>query len=415
MAPGFKIVRRLRTRLSAIRQDAGGATAIIYAVTAPVLLLAAGMAIDYERALSDATQIQVTLDAAALGAAREVGLRTDKAVASTAIDLFNANADTTSVRATALTPSVDAKGRTVKLAGSFSVDTAFLNLFGIDHIGLKLVSKARGPGINPCVIALDPSASGAFAVSGNGSVNVPNCPIYVDSDSPTALSQTGNSGSVTAKAIYVTGSYDTSSHVSPAPYIGQPVYADPLADVPEPAPPGPCTVRNKNITTSTTFPAGSVFCGAIQFNADVTFAPGIHYFKNATVSVKSSIDFVGNGVMLYFDANSFLSKAAGGGEVSLTAMSSGPYKGIAIFASRAASKMLTFTLTGDQNYYIDGTIYMPKARLRLYGTADVTVSSKSGYVIARQFYYQGDSSFTMEAYGGLAPGQFWSNSTLLIQ
>jgi hypothetical protein len=56
-------------------------------------------------------------------------------------------------------------------------------------------------------------------------------------------------------------------------------------------------------------------------------------------------------------------------------------------------------LTGNKDYFVNGTIYLPEHYFHLYGSADLTVNAKSGYVIANQFYYQGNSSFTMDTFG----------------
>src|SRR5437667_6673345 len=102
--------------------------------------------------------------------------------------------------------------------------------------------------------------------------------------------------------------------------------------------------------------------------------------------------------MLYFDDTSTWD-STGTGNVSLLAPQTGTYDGIAIFGTRKG-KLSTFKLTGGKDYFVDGTIYLPTVDLQLYGSVDLSVTSKSGYVIASKFYYQGDSSFTFDAFGG---------------
>jgi len=58
---------------------------------------------------------------------------------------------------------------------------------------------------------------------------------------------------------------------------------------------------------------------------------------------------------------------------------------------------------GTTDYFVNGTIYLPKARLQMTGSSDLTVTAKSGYVITKQFAYQGDSAFTMDTFGGPVP------------
>jgi hypothetical protein len=181
-----------------------------------------------------------------------------------------------------------------------------------------------------------------------------------------------------------------------------------MSGLPEPA------YTNKTFKTPVTLPGGSTYCGDIAFQADVQFGAGIHYFKKASVEIKSNIDVTGEDVMLYFDKDSAFSSTSSG-TMSLSAMQSGPYKGIAIFGSREGSAMQTFRFTGSKEFFINGAIYLPKARLEVYGSVDVNVSSKSGYVIARQFFYQGDSSFTLDSFGGAVPGAVGGSAIALVE
>jgi hypothetical protein len=247
-----------------------------------------------------------------------------------------------------------------------------------------------------CVIALDPILKSSFQTKGNGTVNVPNCGIFANSKDQAALDQGGKSW-IRAKWIGSVGGY-VGSNYSPLPQTGRPAIADPLGKVPEPVVPSTCTHTDAKLSGSRTFPGGTVFCGKISFEGDVTFTPGVHFFKNAQVTIGSSFAVRGTEAMLYFDANSNFASSSTG-VVELTAPQSGPYAGISLFAQRSASKQL-FKITGSKDYFVDGTIYLPSAALEMYGTADLNITSKSGYVIARTFIYSGNSTFVFDSYGG---------------
>jgi hypothetical protein len=141
---------------------------------------------------------------------------------------------------------------------------------------------------------------------------------------------------------------------------------------------------------------------------------GTIYFKGATVTTTASVNVVGDGVMLYFDENSTFTSSSSG-TFSLKAPQTGPYAGIAIFGSRVGTTMKTFRFTGTKDYFVNGSIYLPTQRFELYGSADMTVSSKSGYVIAQQFYYQGNSSFTFDAFGSAVPSGLGSTKVVLAR
>jgi hypothetical protein len=122
--------------------------------------------------------------------------------------------------------------RTTRTAASGNPAPSFLaRIFGSHHSDIATVALAhRGSGPKHCVVVLDPSANGAFAASGNGSFQVPNCGVQVNS-SHNRAAMTGGAARVSAKSICVVGGFQGS--FSPNPETGCETLADPLASVPE--------------------------------------------------------------------------------------------------------------------------------------------------------------------------------------
>lgn len=389
-----------------------GNVAIILTIALIPVFVSMGAAVDYSRATSVKTAMQAALDAAALKLVRDAGSLTGDQMRSAANDLFAANFNRPDAANVHVTAQFDSASAMLRLRGSTSVDTDFMRVVGLNTMDIGALSVAQGTHeLTDCVIALDPAAKAAFKTSGSGTVSVPNCGIYVDSSDGTALDTQG-SGHIRAKSIKVVGGAGSGKY-SPNPETNQPVLADPLAYIPEPTMPQGCTYLNYTFSAPVRVPGGSVYCGATTIDGNVSFGDGIHYFKGATVTVTSAANVTGNNVMLYFDDTSTLASASTG-IFSLKAPSTGTYRGIAIFGSREGS-MSTFKLTGSKDYFVDGTIYLPTVRLELYGTADLSATAKSGYVIAKQFYYQGDSSFSFAAFGGTVPSSLLVTGAVLVQ
>lgn len=391
-----------------------GSLSTTFAIILPFVVATVGAAADYNRMLLRKTKMQTSLDATALALSGQITKLSRSELERRVRVSFQNSAGQEIALSTRITVEPNLQTGRLRLTASGTIQTAFMAIVGKKRVGVKVLSEATASyALKPCVIALDPVASGSFSLSGNGSVSAPSCAIYVNSSSTSALSRTGGSGTVTAQSIYVVGDYSRSMAVSPLPLVKQPPAADPLASLPEPTVPSSCTYTNMSVTTARVFPAGSVYCGNISFGSGVTFQPGIHYFKSASVSVSSGASLSGTGVMLYFDGNSAMTKSTGGGQFQITAPSSGTYQGVAVFGSRKGNKMQTFTLTGDKDYFVNGTVYLPAAKLSLLGSADLTVSSRNGYVIAQQFSYNGNSSFTMDAFGGPVPSAMQAGTTRL--
>jgi hypothetical protein len=199
---------------------------------------------------------------------------------------------------------------------------------------------------------------------------------------------------------------------SPMPQTQQAAIADPLADVPEPTAPAGCNYFNHTFSTAATLPSNRTYCGTIALNANVTFGPGIHYFKSATVTTGTTNNVNGTGVVLYFDSNSTFSSSSSG-VVSLSPPTSGTYRGIVIFGSRSANAP-TFSFTGSKDYFVTGTIYLPRAVVSMTGSADLNVDSASGYVISWRFAYTGNSSFTFSAHGSPIPDKLSGKQSAAI-
>jgi hypothetical protein len=117
--------------------------------------------------------------------------------------------------------------------------------------------------------------------------------------------------------------------------------------------------------------------------------------------------------MLYFSNSSW--DSSGAGKISFTPMLSGDYAGIAIFGSRNDTKTETFKFTGNKDYFVAGTVYLPKQNMNVAGDASLSVTAKSGYVIANQLSYEGGSTLTFDAFGGSVPSGFVLNSVALVQ
>lgn len=410
-------------------KDERGNTALVVALLMPVLCGFAVLAVDTANVQMNRQQLQTAADAAALAAAqnllsvsaaqsaaREIAAANMEAGLSPVVigsDIHFGRWDTATKQFTAASTNVNAV-RVIAVRSrerSNPVTTVLASFIGFNFVDISASAIAVAGGVPACVYALDPTARESFSTRGAGTVSVPNCGIQVNSSDASALRQSG-SGSIVGKTISVVGGFTRAGRYFPAPITGAPSLPDPLRTLPEPAVPATCTFSNITFDTPQHFAGETVYCGAIGLNADTTFGPGIHYFKGATVTAGSNAAFNGDGVMLYFDDISTWD-STGSGVVNIRAPRNGTYKGVAFFGTRQGS-MSTFKIRGSKDYNVIGTMYLPTQRLEVYGTIDLNVSSRNGYVIAQQFFYQGDSSFSFDAFGGEIPDSMISSRTQLV-
>ncbi len=120
-----------------------------------------------------------------------------------------------------------------------------------------------------------------------------------------------------------------------------------------PKPAGPCTtyfIRNSDIATI----GPGLYCSiTVDSSAQLTLDPGIYYIEGGNFEGLSNGIAVANEVMLYLDSGDiFLDSNF---HITITAPTSGPYAGLAIYMDRDTGGDIHF----DSNISIDstGTIY----------------------------------------------------------
>jgi Flp pilus assembly protein TadG len=402
----------MRRVLECFSRNRRGSVAITVGLVTPVLLGFAAISVDVARARLTQATLQDAADAAALAAVQK--LPDTAAATATALEIAGKNVPSdygTVLRASDLvfgtydpeiqvftpttTNATAVKLTTGRLAANGNThSTAFGWAVGRSSLDVSTASTAyRNPGPMNCVFVLDASPNASLDASGSGRLEVPNCGIQVNS-SHTRAAITGGSASVSAKSINTVGGYQGS--FSPTPVTGSASQPDPLASLPEPAAPngGVCS------TWSSAPAPNQTYCGTIDVNVNTTLSAGTYYFKGATVTVSGSVNLTGNNVMLFFDANSHFNLGSSG-TVKITGPLSGTYKGVSVFQSRSATENNTrISLTGSSDFLLDGTIYVPKANLRLWGSSSITTGQGSGYVISNRLTFGGSSTFTVGSWQG---------------
>ncbi|HTP00590.1 MAG TPA: pilus assembly protein TadG-related protein [Anaerolineales bacterium] len=210
------------------------------------------------------------------------------------------------------------------------------------------------------------------------------------------FSQTGsgdfvvNSGTFTYGGSYSnTGSGTVSPagvKTNPAP-AQPPIFTDPLASVlnPPTAPPSsPCN-GDQSFTGSTSHTLAAGCYGAVNQTGSgnltlnpgrftsinntgsgvMTLNPGLYYITGSNgIRNTGSGDVIGNGVLIYMADGGF--NMTGSGDLTLTPMTTGDYKGLTIYMDRSNDS--AFSMTGSGNSTFSGTVYAPASDLTFTGS-----------------------------------------------
>lgn len=394
--------------------DQRGAVMIWLSVSMIALIGLATLAIDMSYLYVTQTRLQGAADAAALAAASELP---DEAAARTvAIDYAVKNmpvAEFGNVLAPADVEvgSWDAAARAFS-AGANPINAVrvstrrahengnaanlfFANVLGVAQANVS-TSAIAGPGLAPlCILALDPSASGALSLDSNASIAADTCRVHVNSTSLSALS-TNSTASITAQDICVTGDYSQggSSTLTPTPMVSCAALDDPLAGLAPPAV-GACDHTNAvyDDDDGDTLDPG-VYCGGLRIldEGEVTLNPGTYIVSDAPLFVDSSASLSGSGVTFYLTDGATLSFNSNS-RIDLTGATSGPLAGLVFFQDRNDTG--TNTLDSNNIARLEGTLYFPNGVLESNSNSTIGGSSAYTLLIARRFRFDSNAGVVL--------------------
>lgn len=351
-------------RLAAFGRNEDGSIAVIFALSLIIILGAAGIAIDFARAVHAQTEMQSALDSAVLA-----GVRADSnKQVSDATSMFNANFSDSAAKGVSVQFS---PGGGTELSGTATghVETTLAGVLGVQQLPINAIARAKGSGGGTvCILALDRTASQAFLVNSGPQLDAPDCEVHVKSTgNPAAIFNAGSDLKthricIAGKTIIDNGGQHPNLEISCQ------TAADPFAGkLTEPSS-GTCNYSNLNYNGGTVTLNPGVYCGWVNFNngPTVNFKPGVYVIKNGGWNVNGGT-WKGTGVTFFYADQSkiqFNSAVA----ADITAPTSGTYKNVVMFEKAGLSRS-QLVFDDSRNMNLEGIIYLP--------SRDVTFNSGS--------------------------------------
>jgi len=410
--PAAKRHRSWRDLLHRFRRDESGNYVLIGALAMPALVGMAAFGVEQGSLLHTQKVMQHAADSAAVTAA--------VAVAGGAND--NGAAQARAVAATygfAVTPTTTVAVNSPPTGGLYLTNRGaievritqpqsrlFSSIWGSNSISIVTRAVATPQG-QPCILALNQTASASYSEQGTANVNLVNCAIVDDSSSSSAVSL-GGGGVVSTTFVGVVGGISGASNIS-ATYgtmTGYHYTSDPYANVNFPAFSG-CDKHNYSAHNTDTISPG-VYCGGMKLvaGANVTLNPGIYYLDGGNLSMQGQSTLKGTGVTLVFTSSSgsgyATASVSGGATLQLTAPTSGPTKGIAMFGDRNEPLDTAYSLTGGDAQNIGGAIYFAKGAIQWAGNA--TGDQKCTQIVADTVQLVGNTTLQVDCKG------FWTKT-----
>jgi Flp pilus assembly protein TadG len=246
-----------------------------------------------------------------------------------------------------------------------------------------------------CLVSLYDGPDPGITGSGNITLDL-NCGIATNSRAKDAIVINGKSNDINATEVGAVGGVNSDyfdGDTVTLPY-SSPVI-DPFGEVPNPTAPETC---HPAITVDGPFPvnAGDPTCyesitvkngGTLTINTDKFYVKGLLDINNGGL-VKSGTG-VGTTLMLMGNASDLSTN--GGGKLQLTAPTTGPYAGIAIFRDRLASTR-TIKLTGGTDIILNGALYMPSTDLDLGGNGEM--GNTCVQIVGRKLTFHGNPNLS---------------------
>lgn len=376
--------------MTSVRCERGQAVVLV-ALLMSTMLLFSGLAVDTGQLMVSRRSMQDAADAGALGGAVTLYQSGTPTQAKT-----NAATDTTAMGYTDGVGGAAVAVNSPPTQGSFSGNASYVEVIVTQtvrtfflpsqSVTVRAVAGSTPGGSGPAILALNKTASPAIDTQGNGNISTTGGDIYADSSGSPAMSNGGN-GRISAGSPYnikMVGTY-SSGGFSPTPQTGKPVLADPFSGFTKPT----CPVGTSNCTTGfqsccgTTINPGVYSSITLSGNSNVTMNAGTYIIEGGGVTLSGNGDLSGTGVFIFITTTTYPSAGTtcqglsltGNGNLTVTAPTSGTYKGMVIYQDASCSA--TMDLSGNGNgTATTGTIYAPTAQVSLHGNGNLTLNSE---------------------------------------
>lgn len=387
-----------------LMNDTSGVTAPILALSLSSLIGVLAVTLEAGYWYKSRADLQMTADMAAFAGAIELASSTNQAAITAAkLDAIENGYDyglgTIAVNSPALSGAYTSTN-SVEVNISQKGNQFFSSLFGTNRITYNvravasLVSKHEA-----CVLALNPSVSGAIYITGSVTVGMPNCSLAANSSDVAAINLMGAS-SVTADCLSTVGGINgASSHATLACGSGNssaPAYLDPYADIdaPDVLDYPVCATPVKTSKWDYSLSEGR-YCSSMTIKGTYELSAGTYIFDGINVKfIGAASELIGSGVTIFLMNGATFSGINGQTTINLVAPTSGDYKGIAIFSDPDTQPAgTTVKLNGGSSTSIEGLLYFPTQSIEF--TGNTAVASPCTLIVADTIQMKGNADFQL--------------------
>ncbi len=352
--------------------DRRATTAIMFALTLPVIVGAAGLGVETGFWYFKKRELQTAADVAAFAGAVEkrgggTSAEIDAVSLSEAVEHgYVTGEGTIDVNDPPLS-GTHQNAQSVEVLLTMPADRFFSGFFAQTEVTLHARGVASfNDGGQACILALAPEAMGAVTFTGNALTLIDGCNVMSNSLHDSALIVSG-SADVTVPCVLSAGGVsvdegltltecsEAQSNVPPA--------NDPFNSLAEPAVAGPCLSLPGGNATATLNPGR--YCGGGNLMGDKTFNPGTYIIDGGTFRINAGADVVGSEVT-FFLTNGATVDFNGSAEINLAAPTSGANSGV-LFWGDDSNAFGSNKFNGNASSLLTGALYFPTQEVEFLG------------------------------------------------
>jgi len=385
--------------------DRTGAAAVFMAVTLPVFVGGLGMGAEVGYWYFGQRKVQNSADVAAYagGVALRAGddeTAIEEAVAAAAEETgYDAAQGVMSAVSPPASGAYVGDPNAVEVQLQENLPRFFTALFADGDV--EVVGRAValvGAGQQTCVLALDPTRSGAVTFTGDTGAILVGCNVHTNSLSPTGAIVSGSAEVETpclssSGGVSVTDGLDLSE--CRVPYINADQAPDPYADLPEPSVGGPALPNSFGGGAGASYDIGPGRYQGMDIRRTVNMAPGVYVIDGGSLTVNSTARVNGSDVTIFLTNGATLSMNAGA-DVQLSAPSTGTYAGVLMFMD-PDDPYQDYTVNGNSGSHVNGAIYAANGHVRMNGTS--TFGGGCTQIVARTIEFSGNAGIGVDCTG----------------
>ena len=361
-----------------------GATAVYFAVMAPVLLVAISLGLEANFGLSVQRKLQHAADVAAFsGAVRRSSGSTNQEVIDTATNVAETSGAKVDDTITVSFPAGTGIWRdqvSVKIARNlpryFSAYFSSEPLVASQRAVAAVLADSGSP---VCMLSLSPNASGAITIAGSSEAFFDQCTVASNSVASDSFLMNGGSVQVTAGCVDTVGGVSVTEGLTltecVAPRQLQRPTESPYSNLIYPTSLGTPEASNTINAAASPWVHSEVingtptsrFNGGLTIQDSVSLGAGLFVVDGGTLQINANSHVTGTEVSFYLSNGAEL-QINGTAILDLTAPITGPFAGLVFFSDTNVTG-LSHSYSGNSQSNIEGAIYFPNGELTFGGNS----------------------------------------------